>query len=172
MDPYLGEIKLWALTYAPTGWHLCDGSLLQISTNQALYALLGTHYGGNGTTTFGLPDLRGRVPVSAGALQIGTQGGEEAVTLTANQVPQHTHQVGVHNDSGDKAAGSGNHIAKAVSSASGAELNLFAAGNSPKTAIIQNTVSATGGGQGHSNMQPYLALNYYIATTGIFPPRN
>ena len=171
MDPYLGEIKLWALTYAPTGWALCNGAILQVAQNQALFSLIGNKYGGNGTTTFALPDLRGRVPVHCGSLQNGSNGGEESVTLTANQVPQHNHPVGIYNDSGDQLNGLGRTIAKPAS-LSGGDLNLFATGTLPNTAINSATVDSQGANGLHPNMQPYLTLNYFIATQGIYPPRN
>lgn len=174
MDPYLGEIKLWAINFAPKGWALCDGSLLNVAQNQALFSLLGTHYGGNGSTTFALPDLRGRVPVNNGSMQFGTQGGEETVTLAANQVPQHTHQVGVYANPGNKSGANAHHIASAVTRDTPPEnANLYApAAGATKVALNTATVGPAGLSAGHNNMQPYLALNYYIATTGIYPPRN
>jgi microcystin-dependent protein len=172
MDPYIGEIKLWALTYAPQGWALCDGSLLSITGNQALYSLLSTSYGGDGVRTFALPDLRGRVPVANGYVKLGTKGGEETVTLTAQQMAQHNHPVNVYPNAADKGAGLGSHVAAAVTKTSPATaLNLYAAGNANQVALNSLTVGQAGSGAAHDNMQPWLALNYYIATVGVYPSR-
>lgn len=172
MDPYLGEIKLWPLTYAPQGWALCNGAILPISGNQALASLLGTYYGGDGKTTFALPDLRGRVPVSAGTtMKVGTKGGSETVTLTAQQAPPHSHAVNVYANAGNKANGLYNHIAASVTStAPTADVNLYAAADANTVALDPATVS-TVGGAAHDNMQPWLALNYFICTDGIYPTR-
>lgn len=173
MDPYLGEIKLWPLTYAPEGWALCNGAILPISGNEALFSLLSTYYGGNGTTTFALPDLRGRVPVSAGTtMNIGTKGGSETVTLTAQQVPPHGHAVNVYADAGNKLFGLAYHIAAAVTPTTfTTNVNLYAAAGSNTVALDPATVSASGTDAAHDNMQPWLALNYFICTNGIYPTR-
>jgi len=181
MDPFIGEIKLMAISYAPQGWALCDGTLLQINQNQTLYSLLGVQYGGDGRTTFALPDLRGRTPVHRGAKPNGTAGGSETITLTATQVPQHTHQVAVYTDAGNKNSGLNSHIAAPVSSTSATQqFLLYAAAGLPTNQVAldqtstnaQPTVSSAGGGVAHENMQPWLALNYFIATTGTYPSRN
>lgn len=167
MDPILGEIKLFAIKTLPAGWLPCDGRLIQIQQNQALYSLLGTYYGGDGRTTFALPDLRGRVPVAHGNAQIGVSGGTETVTLSPGQVPPHTHNVFVYAAAGDQASGLGQHIAAPANSNN--KLYGAAAG---AVALNPATVDTQGGSGNHNNMQPFLALNYYIATAGTFPQRN
>lgn len=169
MNPYIGEIRMMGFGFAPVpdGWALCDGSVLQISTNQALFALLGSKYGGNGTTTFALPDLRGRVPVHMGgqlSYQIATKGGVESVTIDSNTMPMHTHTMGAQTAAGD-VAGPLNHIL------AGAPNNIYGAAAS-MIAINPASVVATGGGLPHSNMQPFAVTNFCIAVKGIFPPRN
>lgn len=172
MEPYLGEIKLFPLTYAPQGWAICDGTLLPISSNQALFSLLRTYYGGDGKTNFALPDLRGRVPVGTGNTMPnpGFKGGEETVTLTEQQVPQHTHPVNVYPNAANKPAGLGNHIAAAVTNATPAQnINLYAPLGTNTIALAPATVDTQGAGAGHDNMQPWLALNYCIAISGLYP---
>jgi microcystin-dependent protein len=173
MDSYLGEIKLWALTYAPKGWAFCNGALLNITSNQALFSLLNTYYGGDGKTTFALPDLRGRVPIGATpAAKVGTQAGSETVTLTAAQVPPHSHSVNIYPNAGDQAGGLNHHIAAAVTSvAPVTNVNLYAPASANTVALDPATVGTSGGSGAHNNMQPYLALNYFICTSGIYPPR-
>lgn len=169
MDPILGEIKLFAIKTLPAGWLPCDGRLMQIQQNQALFSLLNTYYGGNGSTTFALPDLRGRVPVAHGNAQIGISGGTETVTLSPGQVPPHTHYVNVSTAEGDQANGLGHHIAAPDNSNN--HLYVATAGAST-VALNPATVDTQGGSGNHNNMQPFLALNYYIATKGVFPQRN
>lgn len=177
MESILGEIKLWALNYTPKGWHLCDGSLLPIQSNAALYSLLGTAYGGDGRTTFGLPDLRGRVPVGTGTnngIQYtrGQQAGVENVTLVAAEMPQHSHGVNAYNGNGNANGGLNHHIAAPVTQVEPiTNVNLYAPVGGATVALAPASVSTEGGGQAHSNMQPYLALNYYICTTGVYPQR-
>ena len=157
--------------FAPRGWALCDGQLLAVSSNSALFSILGTTYGGDGRTTFGLPDLRGRAPIHAGHgpgladRRLGQKGGAEQVYLTTNQLPPHNHNIHAANVSGDDT----NPItAKAFASASG---DLYS--DSPQTSTMNNdVVTNTGGGQGHDNMQPFQCVNYIIALQGIFPSRN
>ncbi|GAA3283652.1 phage tail protein [Dactylosporangium vinaceum] len=160
-DQYLGEIRMLASNFAPNGWALCNGQLLPIAQNQALFALLGTAYGGNGSTTFALPDLRGRRPVHAGRSYVaGQPGGTETVTLTSTQMPAHAHVP--------RAAATGTQN----SPGGGVWAPLpggYAA--SPDTSLAAACVAATGGGQPHDNMAPYLVLNFVIAITGIFPSR-
>lgn len=163
-EPFVGEIRLFANNYAPQGWMFCEGQILPINTNQALYAILGNVYGGNGVTTFALPDYRGRVPVHVSpTIPLGTAQGEAAHTLTIHEMPQHTHQV----------SGSSN-LASAPSPAG----NVWAAANNvytPAAALSTMdpaSIGAAGGSQPHNNMQPYQVLNYAIAVVGIFPSRN
>jgi microcystin-dependent protein len=171
-DNFLGEIKLLPYDWPPKGWAPCDGRLLAISTNQALFSLLGTTYGGNGTTTFALPDLRGRVPlhpnVSAGVPQ-GAFAGVENVTLLLNNLPVHTHGVSASTTQGDNLTFANNYIAGGKGSAG--DVNLYEVPNNLQT-LNPATVSTTGGGQPHENCQPSLVLSYCIATQGIYPSRN
>ncbi|TME00759.1 MAG: phage tail protein [Chloroflexi bacterium] len=167
-EPFIGQIILVPYTFAPTGWAFCAGQLLPIAQNTALFSLIGTTFGGDGQTTFALPDLRGRVPISSGqgpGLQnydLGQVGGEETVTLTGNQVGAHSHLVNVNSNASD----------------SGKPVNNFlAAGNSFQPTADGSTMNpgmiANGGNsQPHNNIQPYLGLNYCIALQGIFPSRN
>lgn len=163
-DPFIGEIKLYPYNKVPRGWMACEGQVLQINQNQALYALLGTVYGGNGQTTFALPDMRGRVPVHVGSIPLGTAQGEESHTLTVNEMPQHTHQVMA---SGNPASASeiGNATWAVPSNAC----------YNPPGALVsmsQAAIAPSGGSQPHPNMQPYLAMTFCIAIQGIFPSRN
>jgi microcystin-dependent protein len=164
-EPFIGEIRLFGNNYAPRGWMKCEGQILQIMTNQALYSLLGTTYGGNGTTTFALPDLRGRVAIHNGpGVPYGTSAGEAAHTLTVNEMPQHSHNVSASSNTADQISPAGNVWAATT-------INSYVP---PATLVPMSTgaVSTSGGSQPHDNMQPYLAVNYCIAVQGIFPSRN
>ncbi|MCT1398247.1 tail fiber protein [Paenibacillus sp. p3-SID867] len=161
-DPFLGEIRLFAFNFAPDGWAFCDGQLLPIAQNTALFSLLGTTYGGNGTTHFALPDLRGRVAVHRGTdFPIGENGGEEFHTLSDAELPSHTHQ----------AMGSANPANSVLpvdrTWALSDSLTYHEVTNS---FMSPGAIAAAGGNQPHNNMQPYLVLNYCIAIEGIFPP--
>lgn len=163
-EPFLGEIRLFANNYAPRGWMFCEGQILQINQNQALYALLGSVYGGNGVTTFALPDYRGRIPIHVSStIPLGTAQGEAAHTLTINEMPQHTHQVSASSNVASSAS--------AINNAWAAADNAYgeAASMVPMNA---NSLSTAGSSQPHNNMQPYLVVNYAIAIQGIFPSRN
>lgn len=169
-EPFLGEICLVAFNFPPRGYAQCDGQILPINQNQALFSLLGTTYGGNGTTTFALPDLRGRVPMHWGTspqgdtVTLGQNGGETAHTLTTAEMPAHPHPlVGASAPPADQRGVAGNFY--------GATANLYAGGAAAST-LSAATVGPTGGGQAHDNMQPYLSLNFVIALAGIFPSRN
>ena len=165
-EPFLAEIKIFSFNYAPSGWALCNGQLLPINQNQALFALLGTTYGGNGQTTFALPNFRGRAPVHfAGEVTLGQSGGAESHTLTQNEMPAHAHPI-------NASAASPN-----VTTPSNAYLSTFAsdsAYSAPNSAnsSMSGTTTATGGTQPHNNMQPYLVLNFCIALQGIFTSQN
>ena len=162
-EPFLGEVRIFSFGQAPKGWALCNGQQLPINQNQALFALLGTAFGGNGQTTFGLPDLRGRAPVhtSDSVGQVGAQSGSETVTLTTSQMPQHNHIANASASDGDQPLPS---ILAAVNNAYGAPGN--------PVPLRPETISNTGGSQPHVNMQPSLTLSFCIALQGIFPSRN
>ncbi|GAB2866384.1 phage tail protein [Hymenobacter ruber] len=175
-EPYIGEIRPIAISYAPRGWAFCNGQLLPINQNQALFALLGTTFGGNGTTTFALPDLRSRMPVGAGALPGGgtySQGqvaGTETVTLTQAQIPAHTHQVTGTLKTTDSPEG-GNPAGFLPASDSTRKQFTDGAANAPMAAAVTGTTANAGASQGHENRMPYTGLNYVIALVGIFPSR-
>lgn len=171
-QPYLAEIRLVSFNFAPKGWAVCDGQLLPINQNQALFSVLGTTYGGNGQTTFGLPDLRGRVPVHAGDdVTLGQRDGENAHTLTVNELPQHTHTVYASSDQ----ATSSTPVGNVLSAKARRGKNVYAP--PPSTALEAqvlnpNTIAPDGGGQAHDNTQPSLVLNFIIALQGTFPSRS
>lgn len=166
-EPFIAEIRPFAFNFAPRGWALCDGQLLPINQNQSLYALLGTTYGGDGRTSFGLPDIRGRVPVhEASSLPLGTRNGEETVHLGSNEIPGHTHtSISASSDAGTASTVAGN-----VPAGSGAAL-IYGDPNNLE-AMNGTSLGNTGGNQGHNNMQPFQTLNYCIALQGLFPSRN
>lgn len=166
-DQYVGEIRMFAGTYAPQGWAMCNGQLLQISENQPLFALLGTTYGGDGRTTFGVPDMRGRVPLSmgnggGGNYVLGQQAGTETVTLLESQLPAHVHLPAAQSAAGDQALPTNNvWSSKRV-------FDQPAAGT-PLVAMSSAAISSTGGNQPHDNVMPYTVLTFIIATTGFYP---
>ena len=174
MEPFLGMIQIFGFNFAPRGWAMCDGSLLSIAQNTALFSLLGTTYGGNGQTTFALPDLRGRVPVGFGqgpglsGNSLGQVSGSENVTLLTNEMPQHTHQMMASSDPQSAGGAGGNSLGSA---GRGTGANIYAAGATTQVAMASVT-APVGSNQPHSNMQPYLVMNYCIALEGIFPSRN
>ena len=168
-EPFLAEVRIVGFNFAPRGWAFCDGQILPINQNQSLYSLLGTTYGGDGRTTFALPDLRGRTPIHVGRSNggqhhtLGQKSGEETHTLSANEMPQHNHVLqGSSADANVPVAG-GHHFGRASSVVYGEEQTGSLAGG---------TILNVGGGQAHENMQPYLAVNFCIALQGLFPSRN
>lgn len=166
MDPFLGEIRAFAFGIIPTGWLPCDGRTLTVSQNAALFSLLGNRYGGDGRTTFALPDLRGRTPLGFSAtIPQGQKDGSETVTLTAAQVPPHTHQV-----QGSAATASSNapatHTLAVLPTGT-----AYAAPAAPAATLNVAAVATSGGSAPHPNMQPALAVNWCIAATGPYPPR-
>ncbi len=163
-EPFLGEIKLVPYNFAPLGWAFCQGQLLPISQNDALFALLGTIYGGDGQSNFQLPDLRGRVPIhQSQSMPIGLVTGTETVTLTTSQIPQHTHLMHASANDGTLNDPTGHFIAK-VSKTLG---NTYI--EQPNSTMNPASVGLAGGNQPHENRQPYLCLNYIVALEGIFP---
>ena len=159
-EPFLSEIKLVSFNFPPKGWALCNGQFLPINQNQALFALLGTTYGGNGQTTFALPNLRGSTPIHMGnGFTLGQKAGTTAVTISIAQLPTHNHLMTVLNVNGN----------------AGPVGNFFASANNAyepapgDTSLAPNTVTNVGGSQAHQNMQPFLTLNFCIALQGIFP---
>jgi microcystin-dependent protein len=177
-DNFLGEIRIFGCNFAPSGWAMCNGAILAISQNTALFSLLGTQYGGNGQTTFALPNLQGRVPVGQGQgpglspYTIGEADGVENVTVNGNEMPAHNHPLfGTASAANDKRPKAGS--AFATSTRAGPVSpgdNYYAAGTlAPLNAA---TVQLTGGSQPHTNLQPFLACNFCIALTGIFPSRS
>ena len=180
MEPFIGEIRAVGFNYAPQNWALCNGSLLQIRSYTALYAILGNTYGGDGRTTFALPDLRGRIVVDAGQgpglsrYQLGQVSGTENVTLATTQIPAHIHNlssdiaVGANSAGGSTTAPAGNVPAANTNAQrySTSTDALMAAGS------VSGTATAVGGGASHPNLMPYLSVNYIIALNGIFPVRS
>ena len=160
-EPYLGEIRLMPYEWPPKGWALCQGQTLAINTNSALFSLLGTTYGGNGTTTFQLPDLRGRaVRHAAPDTPLGAVAGQETVTLTSNQIPQHVHAVMAAAGNGNSSEFAGALVSDAA--AGGNPANLYADGGGPVQGLAPTCVGTQGGSQPHDNCQPSLVLNYCI----------
>ena len=173
MDEYIGVIKMFIGNWAPVDYFICDGRSLPINQYQALYSLIGTTYGGNGSTTFNLPDLRGRFPIGYGqgpgltARQIGANGGVESVTLDANQIPPHNHSLNGINGSGDSQFIKDNYLTNSAAN------NFYGVKSPVEKTIPLNAASigATGGGQPHSNMPPFLSVNFIICVNGIYPQR-
>lgn len=170
-EPFLAEVRIVGFNFAPRGWAFCDGQILPINQNQSLYSLLGTTYGGDGRTTFALPDLRGRVPIHVGSSGDGgahhTEGqksGEETHTLAANEMPQHNHVV--------KASTANATVTDPSSMVLAATTSDVYTDSATSVDLASGTSLNAGGGQAHDNMQPYLAVNFCIALQGLFPSRN
>jgi microcystin-dependent protein len=178
-DQFLGEIRLFACNFAPIGWATCSGQILPISQNTALFSLLGTNYGGDGRSNFGLPNLQGALPVAQGQgaglslYVVGQSGGSASITLPATEMPSHTHTLNA-----DKGTALSNNPAAAIymkghftTTSGGGPVQAYKA-QTPTTQMAANAIGPIGGGQAHNNLMPYLALNYCIALQGIFPPRS
>jgi microcystin-dependent protein len=166
-QPYIGEIRMFAGNFAPLGWEVCQGQLLPIADNEALFAILGTTYGGDGQTTFALPDLRGRIPIHQGTGQsayvIGQSGGQESVALTTQQMPAHSHQVSCGKGGGNKTSPSAAYWATDPGGSTAAYSSTANAAMAPAA------VTSAGGGVSHDNMQPFLCVSFIISLFGIFP---
>lgn len=170
MEGYIAEIRLFAGNFAPRNWAFCNGQILSIAQNTALFSLLGTTYGGNGQTTFALPDLRSRVPVGTGqgpglsSYTLGEMSGQESVTLLSTQIPIHNHGIGAQSGVGTQNAPNGSNY---IAASDRRDAQFSASANSSLA-----STSTAGGSQPHDNMQPYLGMNYIICLFGIFPSRN
>ena len=163
-EPFLAEVRMVGFNFAPRGWAFCDGQILPINQNQSLYSLLGTTYGGDGRTSFALPDLRGRVPMHVGnGVTEGQRSGEETHTLSVNEIPQHQHFAQASTNTGSTINPTGQVLGQA--------LNVYA-NPTTTTALRAGSVTNVGGGQAHNNMQPSIAINFCIALQGLFPSRN
>ncbi len=172
MDYYLGQIGIFGFNFAPVNWALCVGTILPVSQNSALFSLLGTYYGGNGTTTFGLPDLRSRTPFGmSNQTPIGSQSGVENVTLLQTQMPSHNHLMQVNNNLAVEAAIGGHVFAAGVHSTSPTGISSYAQTPANVT-LAQQTISVVGTSQPHPNIQPFETVNFCIATSGLYPPRS
>jgi len=171
-EPFVGEIRMFAGNFAPSGWSFCDGQLLAVSQNNALFSLLGTIYGGDGRTTFGLPDMRGRIPVHAGSgpglspVRLGAKAGTESVTLTSNQLPSHKHDVLASSNAGNSGDPTGN------ASASTAPASSYSTSLATPQTMNSAAISSVGGSRQHSNLMPSICVHFIIALFGIYPTRN
>jgi len=164
-QPYVGEIRMFAGNFAPAGWMFCEGQLLPISEYETLFNLIGTTYGGDGQSTFALPDLRGRVPVHFGnGYTLAETGGVETVTLTASQIPAHSHAFLATNN-----PATSNALANQVFGTTSASTITPYGTDAPTTALNPNSIGSIGGSQPHTNFQPYLCVDFIISLFGIFP---
>ncbi|MFD0763321.1 phage tail protein [Mucilaginibacter lutimaris] len=179
MDPLLGEIKMFAGTFAPNGWYFCDGTTLAISQNAALFSILGTTYGGDGVSTFKLPDLRGRTPIHSGngqgvnvsRYQLGQVGGTENVTISALQMPAHTHTINAVSAEATALQPTNAYPASSPGDpVSGSGVNIYSSAT-PDVTLNVNSVAPAGGSQPLNVVTPYLGINFIIAWTGIYPSR-
>ena len=165
-EPFLSEIRIMSFGFAPKGWALCNGQLLPINQNQALFSLLGTTYGGDGRVNFALPDLRARTPTHTGnGLTLGERAGEAAHTLTISELPTHTHSANASSSDGNNVVPTNNVLASSLNQS-------YRAPDQALTSLLPATIANAGGSQPHENMQPYLTLSFCIALQGIFPSPN
>ncbi|ABF41455.1 phage Tail Collar [Candidatus Koribacter versatilis Ellin345] len=163
-NPFLCEIRIVSFNFAPKGWAFCNGQILPINQNQALFSLMGTTYGGNGTTNFALPNLQGRTPFHTGSgFTLGQVGGEQNHTLIITEMPAHTHNLQVNSVAADASSAVGSFFGNAGAS------NYAATAD---TSMASGAIASAGGGQPHNNLSPYLVLNFVVALVGIFPSRN
>ncbi len=162
--PFVGEIRMFGGNFAPAGWAFCDGQPVPIAENETLFTLIGTTYGGNGETTFNLPDLRGRLPVHQGnGFVLASKGGVEEVTLTTQQIPIHTHPLVASKNNATASNAAGNVLAQTPT------YTPYVSGFPPGTPMAANAVAPTGGSQPHDNLQPYLCISFIISLFGVFP---
>jgi microcystin-dependent protein len=179
-NPFVAEIRIFAFNFAPKGWAFCDGQLLSLSQNTALFSLLGTYYGGDGKSNFALPNLQGAVPIhttmySGGGpfgdfAPLGAMGGEDYVTLLTSEMPAHSHDVKADGVQGDSNAS--NPSGALPGNSAGASLSIYSNSGTPTTVMMNPAmISVAGGSQPHNNLMPYLTLNYCIALQGVYPPR-
>jgi microcystin-dependent protein len=175
MDPFVAEIRIFPFNFAPKGWAFCDGQILPLSQNTALFSLLGTTYGGDGKSNFALPDMQGSAPMHPGQgpglslHDLGERGGSETVTLLDSEIPAHTHVVGRALDANGDSLSPVGHV---WAQAPGGRGSLLAYNQGPPTKpMAANTILPAGGDQPHNNMMPYLTLNFCIALQGVYPPR-
>ena len=170
--PFTGEIRMFAGNFSPLGWALCNGQLISVAQNNALFSLLGTTYGGDGQNTFGLPEMRGRIPIHRGTgaglspRPIGQKGGAETATVTANQLPSHTHQIQASMGLGESELPAGRQFATAETQ------QVFYRDQVPEQELHESVVQNTGGGSSHPNVMPFQCLNFIIALFGVFPSQN
>jgi microcystin-dependent protein len=175
-EPFLGEIRMFAGNFAPRGWAFCNGQVLPIAQNTALFSLLGTTYGGNGQTTFALPNLQGRLPMHWGTgpgltpRSLGEMSGTESVTLISTQMPAHNHAIEASTNQGDQFSPSGNVNAVLINSSTQQPENMYS--GAPNTTMAPSSVGLTGGSQPHDNMSPFLCFSFIIALEGIYPSRS
>jgi|RhiMetdeSRZDD1v2_1073273.scaffolds.fasta_scaffold26662_6 microcystin-dependent protein len=178
MEPLIGTVFLFAGNFAPRGYMLCQGQLMSIAQNTALFSILGTTYGGDGQTTFALPDLRGRVPMGTGQgpglnnYILGEETGTENVTLLSTQMPQHSHNMMVSTSNANSPQATNNYLAVANGDFQGDNVTVNTYNGTPNAALGGNSIGIAGGSQPHENLQPSLVMNYIIAIEGIFPSRN
>lgn len=166
-QPYVGEIRMFAGSFAPAGWMFCEGQLLPISENETLFQLIGTTYGGDGESTFALPDLRGRIPIHQGnGFILAETGGAESITLTTNQIPAHTHPYLATETIADSAQPQDNVVGKSTT------VDVFIGGGTPATPFSAQSVTPVGGSQPHTNFQPYLCVDFIISLFGLYPSPN
>jgi len=173
-EPFVGEIRMFGGSFAPAGWAMCQGQLMPISQNETLFNLIGTTYGGDGQSTFALPDLRGRIPLHAGqgpgisqSYQLGETGGVESVTLSAQQIPVHNHAILVsQNQTGNIGTPGNSYLATLPTG------KMYVSPSAPFVNLAANALQPIGGSQPHENMQPYLCITYIISRIGVFPQQN